>query len=157
LRITLDSKYPNIIDECARAMEVVCPGKHAHVGRRKSACVDVGMYWKHWPCLFPQHGRGRKHERPIRLEEWQQEVVDAGRPWLLRGLTHSDGCRFVARDPSANYVRYSFSNLSADILRLFCETCDALGITWTRSDPRTIAISRRPAVRTMERLVGRKD
>ena len=29
--------------------------------------------WKHWPCLFPQHGPGRKHERPIVLEDWQRD------------------------------------------------------------------------------------
>ena len=26
---------------------------------------------KHWPCLFPQHGPGRKHTRKIELEQWQ--------------------------------------------------------------------------------------
>jgi hypothetical protein len=25
---------------------------------------------------FPQHGPGRKHERPIVLEPWQLEIVD---------------------------------------------------------------------------------
>ena len=45
------------------------------------------------PCLFPQHGPGRKHERPIGLAGWQQEIV-AAYPWdFLRGLLHSDGAR----------------------------------------------------------------
>ena len=30
--------------------------------------VVVQSNWKHWPCLFHQHGPGRKHERPIVLE-----------------------------------------------------------------------------------------
>ena len=49
--------------------------------------------WKHWPCLFPQHGPGRKHERPIVLEDWQRTIVEAHPGPFLRGLFHSDGCR----------------------------------------------------------------
>ena len=50
---------------------------------------------QHWPCLFPQHGPGKKHERQIALEPWQQEIVDA-HPWdFIRGLIHSDGCRIT--------------------------------------------------------------
>jgi hypothetical protein len=25
----------------------------------------VYSYWQHWPCLIPQHGPGKKHERQI--------------------------------------------------------------------------------------------
>jgi hypothetical protein len=63
---------------------------------RRSTLV-VSVYSLHLPCLFPQHGSGVKHERRIRLEPWQQELVDAA-PWsLLRGLTLSDGCAFINR------------------------------------------------------------
>ncbi len=45
--------------------------------------------------MFPQDGPGKKHERPIALEPWQQEIVDA-HPWeFIRGLIHSDGCRIT--------------------------------------------------------------
>lgn len=40
-------------------------------------CHTIQAYSKHWPCLFPQHGSGRKHDRPIRLEPWQREIVEA--------------------------------------------------------------------------------
>jgi hypothetical protein len=42
-------------------------------------------YSKGWPCLFPQHGPGKKHEREIVLREWQQELVDLVPTLLLRG------------------------------------------------------------------------
>jgi hypothetical protein len=29
-----------------------------------------------WPCLIPQHGPGRKHERKIELVDWQRDIVD---------------------------------------------------------------------------------
>jgi hypothetical protein len=72
------------------------------------------MYSKHWPCLFPQHGSGRKHERLIHLEPWQEKLVKQTTE-SLRGLIHSDGCRVIANDRGVKSVRYHFSNRSEDI------------------------------------------
>lgn len=55
--------------------------------------VVVQAHWKHWPCLFPQHGPGRKHEREIRLAARQREIVERHPEAFLRGLFHSDGSR----------------------------------------------------------------
>ena len=49
--------------------------------------------------LFPQHGPGRKHERPIVLAAWQDEVVRAHPGHFLRGLLHSDGAGQQLDDP----------------------------------------------------------
>ena len=75
-----------------------------HPGRRvfrvkAPGCVVVQSSWKHWPCLFPQHGPGRKHERPIVLEDWQRMIVESHPAAFLRGLFHSDGCRVKQLDP----------------------------------------------------------
>ena len=60
-------------------------------------CVTVQSYWMHWPCLFPQHGPGPKHKRPIELAPWQRDLVSA-QPWpFVRGMIHSDGCRATNR------------------------------------------------------------
>ena len=91
LRIVSDSRYPEILDECRRAMEIVMPDNRAYRLARSDRCVEIAMSSKHWICLFPQHGPGRKHERPIRLEPWQQDLVQGGTKSLLRGLIHSDG------------------------------------------------------------------
>ncbi|WP_143028790.1 hypothetical protein [Quadrisphaera sp. DSM 44207] len=32
--------------------------------------TSVETMWEHWPCVFPQHGPGRKHEQEIRPEQW---------------------------------------------------------------------------------------
>lgn len=99
LRISLDSAYPRIIEECSTALEAVFPGKTAHRGARKdSRCVDVSMYSKHWPCFIPQHGPGRKHLRPIWLAPWQEKIVAANRKPFVKGLIHSDGTRIVATE-----------------------------------------------------------
>lgn len=53
-------------------------------------------------------------------------------------------------------IRCFFSNLSADIRRLFCETCDGIGIRWTRSSHRNISISHRHSVAKMDTFIGPK-
>ncbi len=121
--------------------------------------------WKRWPEALPQHGAGRKHTRPIELEPWQRDIVDAHPDWLVRGLIHSDGCRTVNRFtttlPSGRvaeyaYPRYFFTNLSADIRRLFCDACERLGVHWTQSSFRNISVADRRSVAILERVVGPK-
>jgi Homeodomain-like domain len=68
LRIFCDTKYPAIIDRCREAIDTLMPGQHSAVVRKASRCVEVSLYSKHWPCLLPQHGPGRKHTRRIALE-----------------------------------------------------------------------------------------
>jgi hypothetical protein len=64
LRVTLDAVYPGIVAECAAAVAALLPYAAVSVYQRpRSRCVDVGAYWIHWPCVFPQHGSGRKHLR----------------------------------------------------------------------------------------------
>jgi hypothetical protein len=74
LRIVCADAYPELIQRCEDAMAEVLPNKVSRVP--KVGCTEVAAYSKHWPCLFPQHGPGRKHERTIQLTAWQQELVD---------------------------------------------------------------------------------
>lgn len=126
------------------------------------------VYSKHLHCLFPQHGPGKKHRRPIILEPWQQAVVDA-HPWdFIRGLIHSDGCRItnwttrmVAGERKRyEYPRYFFSNKSDDIRKLFTDALDLVGVEWTTlargSDPFNISIARKASVALMDTHVGPK-
>lgn len=132
LRVTLDKKYPDIIFRCREAIDAVMTGQRAAVHPR-TGCVDVSLCSKHWPCIFPQHGPGRKHLRPIVLEPWQQAHVDAATEAFVRGLIHSDGCRVVANDRGVASVRYHFTNHSTDIRDLFRAALDNLGIPWTQN------------------------
>lgn len=157
LRFTLDSSYPGIIDECLEALRVLVPGRKAWRGKRgSSACVDVAMYYSRWSVLFPQHGPGRKHCRPIVLARWQEELLARNHELFLRGLIHSDGCRTVASDRGRRSVRYHFSNRSEDIKSLYCASLDALGVRWTRPSDRDIAVYRQASVRYLDTFVGPK-
>ena len=155
LRIILDEKYPGILSEAERAMQSVMP--FSRVGRvQRPGCVEVGSYSKAWPCLFPQHGPGKKHHRAIVLTDWQREIVRRHPELLLRGLIHSDGCRFMNTGTGWTYPRYSFTNLSGDIKRIFTDACDLLGLHWTKAGSRTIYVSRKADVDRLDRFVGPK-
>jgi hypothetical protein len=161
LVIALDATYPEIVRRCCKAMQHTLPS--ARVRTRRSAAsrlVTVRSYSKQWPCLLPQHGPGRKHTRRIALVGWQQAATAQFPVALLRGLVHSDGCRCTNRVRTASrtyeYTRYFFRNASEDILGIFGDTCDCLGVPWTRSGPRTISISKRVAVRQLDSWIGPK-
>lgn len=162
LTVYLDSRYPRLNQEVAEAMESVMPGKTAHRSLHPTAAmIRVNMYSNHWPCLFPQHGPGRKHDRRIYLADWQQRIVDDHHQEFLRGLIHSDGCRHINRvwhgSKAYEYSRYHFTNASADIRELFCASCDALGIAWRRMNARNISVARREAVAALDEFVGPKS
>jgi len=166
LVITADLFYPRIIEDCREAITLAVPGRRANLTPhpiQRSARIE--SCWTNWPDALPQHGPGRKHKRPIVLEDWQQRIVDE-HPWpFLRGLLHSDGCRtvnrFKTRLPSGRvaeyeYPRWFFSNMSADIRGLFCATCDDVGVRWTQSNHRNISISHRRSVALLDEHVGAK-
>lgn len=56
LRVFLDKKYPEIVDECAASMEATMPSSKVHRLLTPSNCWSVSAYSKSWPCFFPQHG-----------------------------------------------------------------------------------------------------
>lgn len=94
LSIFCNATQTGLIAAAEEAMRKVMPLPNVSQ-RHKTGCVEVKSYTRHWTCMFPQHGPGKKHERPIVLEPWQQGIVDA-HPWeFVRGLIHSDGCRIT--------------------------------------------------------------
>lgn len=165
LTIVQDQKYIGLISECNEAIKSLVEKHHLDVSFQQSeGCIRINSYWKHWPCLFPQHGTGRKHERPIVLDGWQQTIVDQYPDRFVRGLIHSDGYFGMnrVRRPVADemkyysYSRYQFTNESGDIKRLFCDACDRLGINWRRMNRKTISVARRHDVAKMDLIVGPK-
>jgi len=136
LRIHLDTKYGEIIRETTELLERCF--RPAPVGvnvKDGGSCAVVGVYSNHLPCLFPQHGPGKKHERRIELECWQQSSVDAA-PWsFVRGLIWSDGCTFMNRTGPYEYLSYGFTNRSTHIIDLLIETYTSLGLRPSVSRP----------------------
>ncbi|MFG2821380.1 transcriptional regulator [Kitasatospora sp. NPDC048365] len=167
LRIACGNAWPGLIDTCERAVRSVLPHNATH-RVRAPGCTYMVSRSKHWPCLLPQHGPGKKHERPIVLAPWQRELVDR-HPWeLLRGLIHSDGCRianWATRTVGGEvrrheYPRYFFTNTSPDIVRLFTDTLDAVGVGWRAarraSGAVNVSVARRASVALLDAHVGPK-
>ncbi|MFP5352686.1 MAG: hypothetical protein ACLGIB_09005 [Actinomycetota bacterium] len=160
LRITLDERYPGIIEECRRAIGSIRGGV-AHAGIvQRSGCVSVVLGWNHWPCVFPQHGPGVKHARPMTLRSWQLGIADRHPDRLLRGLIHSDGWRgdnrVTVRGKTYAYPRYQFANHSEDIRAIFCRACDVYGVRWRQMKWNTISIARKDDVAKLDVVVGLK-
>ncbi|OIV35416.1 hypothetical protein BIV57_21740 [Mangrovactinospora gilvigrisea] len=168
LAIYCDDHYPALKDLAEAALRAVLP--ECGTGRvQRPGCTEVKSYSSHWQCLFPQHGPGKKHNRPIVLEPWQQDIV-AEHPWeLIRGLIHSDGCRVTnwttkivqGRVKRYEYPRYFFTNLSADIIGIYTDALDLVGVEWTmaaknRGRIYDISVARKASVALMETHVGAK-
>lgn len=57
-----------------------------------------------------------------------------------------------------DYPRYEFINFSSDIIRLFCGTCDRLGLHYTfKSSGQAVFISRRADVAFLDAHIGPKS
>jgi hypothetical protein len=156
LRIKTDARYPGIIAECAAAMAAVMPRNRVLIQQVPSCAVEISSYSRAWPTLFPQHALGRKHRRKIELAPWQARIVERFPRQFLRGLLHSDGCRVLDRVNGKDYPRYLFDQLSDDIRRLFCDTCDRLGVEYTLSRWNTVSIARAGSVALVDSFVGTK-
>jgi hypothetical protein len=156
LRISLDSRYPGIVRETLELLQRSFPHNRAgsHLEGQGSTTV-VWLYCSHLACLFPQQGPGKKHERPIVLEPWQERIIKA-EPWaFLRGCIRSDGCVFINRTGQYRYLSYEFANRSCDIRALFTKTLDLVGVQYYVHQDR-VRICRRDSVQLMAANVGIK-
>lgn len=138
LRIFCANTWPGLTHECVDTLQALLP--HHRIGTvPRPGCTEVVARWKHWPCLFPQHGPGRKHKRRIELTPWQRDIVDRHPEKLVRGLFHSDGCRVTNRVRRTvggtwkyyEYPRSLFSTTSEEILDLLGAALDRLGVRWS--------------------------
>ncbi len=163
LRISCDTKYPRIIEDVTALLEAVHPARpvfHVHA----PGVIVVQSSWNHWPCLFPQHGAGRKHERELGMQAWQWEIVTDRPADFLRGMFHSDGCRaknwtrsLVAGEIKRyEYPRWHFTNESTEIMGWCQQALDLLGVSWRQSRPDTLSVSRRDAVARLDAVIGLK-
>lgn len=164
LRVSCDATYPGIIADITARIEAVHPGAGVcHVPA--PGAVVVQNCWKHWPCLFPQHGPGRKHERVLGMQPWQWQIVEQHPAAFLRGLFHSDGARvnnwatrMVAGERKRyDYPRWQFVNASDEIRQWCCAALDLLEVPWRHSGSCTISVSTRAGVARLDEVIGLKS
>lgn len=158
LRIFCADAYPRIMEEARATMTTCLPNRVSSV--HTQGCTTLVAYSKHWPCLFPQHGPGLKHERPIVLEHWQESAVRSLPRQFLRGLIDSDGSRCLnnvtVRGKRYAYPRYFFTNYSQDILDLFVWACSLLGVVARQNNDHSVNVARRDDVALLDTFIGPK-
>lgn len=164
LRIACDQTQLGTVTGVETVLSAVHPERRTYRVRAPGVIV-VQQYWKHWPCLFPQHGPGRKHERILTLADWQRVIVQKYPGPFLRGLFHSDGSlvknwatRLVAGEKKRyEYPRWQFVNESDDIMQWCRDALDRVGVAWRQSNRRTLSVSRRADVARLTELIGPKS
>jgi hypothetical protein len=155
--------WPGLRDQARIALSAVMPTSSVFSAAR-IGCTEIKSTSKHWPCLFPQHGPGRKHEHKIELEPWQQEIVNNHLGDFARGLFHSDGCRLINRvrrplkggDRFYEYPRYLLSTCQPTYTG--CAARRWTGSGWpggSRSRPRS-RLRGGEAVASLDEFVGPK-
>lgn len=119
LRITCDSKYPQLADEISKGLRALFPrNKVSVVLRRNERCFDMSVYSKALEIYMPwKAGFGSKIEQQAHVPEWIMEdrlFIQS----CLRGLIQTDGCIYNDR----GYMMVNFVNncflLAADAYRM---------------------------------------
>lgn len=163
MRITLDCKYPGIIEETIISINKVFPyNKTSLVFPKDSNCVVVVFHSSRLAEDFPQHGEGFKHDRDIILADWQQELVQLNPKEFLRGLIYSDGSRDVNKVSGKSYPRYQFTNKSEDIFNLCKKALDTLDVPYKTTmkyaaKQHVLSVAKRKHVESIDAFLGPKD
>lgn len=130
LRISIHPEQ-NVIEQLIKdcIIELFPNNKFSYYDR--GSYKEVGVYSKDLLKWFPQHGPGRKHDRDIVLEKWQEEIIKKFPMAFIMGLLHSDGCYFINKVGKYEYPSFQFTNKSSDIMKLFTETLDFISMHYT--------------------------
>lgn len=78
-------------------------------------------------------------------------------PSFFEGASSPNGCRHRRIVAGCNYPAYSFTNHSADILRLFTWACELIGLHPRRTNRVTVSLARRVDVAAIDQLLSQTD
>lgn len=153
LRIALDKKYDKLNEYAKKALEKIFIKNSVGVVYPEG-CINLSVYYRGLPNVFPHTGKGKKHHRPIVLEQWQKDILDPTQ--FLKGLFHSDGSYYLSKGNGY----YNFTNFSKDIIELYKTTCNTLGIDYAEVNYETgkhvINHNKRDTVERMMKIFGTK-
>jgi len=124
LRIFLDSRQDLVIKECEENLKKLFPDNKIAILKTIYNSVIISVYSNFIPIIFPQHGLNKKHERNIKLEEFQKIILISD--FFMKGLFHSDGSFYLSKN---SYPRYIFTNKSKQIIEMFSDCLLEKGIT----------------------------
>lgn len=124
-----DAKYSKNIEEWRENLAIIFPNNIINVKKRtKSNSVDVSCYSKQLNEIFPQSGKGPKHDRKMVLMDWQETIIQEYPEKFIRGCIQSDGCIYHQKVGNYAYKRYNFINKSEDVIDFFLRALNFKGI-----------------------------
>lgn len=135
LRVSLGCEHQDVIDRCLKNLNRLLPNNKINIlCKNKSKAVDVSVYSKTLPHIFPQHGGGPKHLRRILLLDWQESILDKFPEAFIAGLFDADGSEYIHKNRvkgvvTSSYRYFLFCNKSDDICNLFIKYCNLLNIS----------------------------
>lgn len=128
IRIFNDIKYEQDTLEWANNLQILFPENIVSIRKLKSNCKEVKTHSKKLSLLFPQVGKGAKHNRKLIFTDWQMDILKQYPEQFIRACFQSDGCIFTQTVKDYKYKRYSFTNCSEDIIDLFLFCLKQIGI-----------------------------
>jgi hypothetical protein len=97
LRISCDTKYPQLIEKFTSALNYILPESKVYLVKTPSRCVVLNSYSNYWEGILGwKVGHGSKFKQKVRMPDWiwcQERYVKA----CLRGLIETDGSIYYDR------------------------------------------------------------
>lgn len=156
MRIFLDDKYPLIQQEVRENLQNIFENNKVS-DCQKEGCKEIFCYSKKMEFLFPQYGKGKKHQRKISLKRWQHDICCDFPKEFIKGLIHSDGSRYHGDYKGERYDRYQFTNVSEDIRKIFRKYCKKIGVrTANAKGAKNVFINRPKDVGYLDTFIGFK-
>lgn len=118
--------------------------------------IDVNICTSTLSLLFPQHGKGKKHNRDIILTDWQLDVIDPIS--IVKGLIMSDGSYYI--DRQSGIMKYSFSNKSVQLIGILAKYLSELGISfaiYTKLKKTELVVHKKLEVEKLHEMIGDKN
>ena len=118
LRITCDAKYPNLIQEIKKSIQLIFPSNKVSLVNRADTYLDISCYSNQWEKLLGwKVGRGSKVEQNVTVPDWIKDDVELSR-FCLKGLIETDGSIYIDRGyKMVNFVTV-IPSLANDVLEM---------------------------------------
>jgi hypothetical protein len=121
LRITLDNRYPKVIEEVIKNLKIILPENKISIVNRSDNCLDVSVYSNKLTEIIPwEAGSGSKIVQRATIPNWIKSDLNFTKH-CLKGLLQTDGSIYFDR----NYKMVNFTNNIKNLVqdtKIFIET-----------------------------------
>lgn len=113
LRVTCDTKYPNIIKNFVSAIQEVMPNNKVTLVYKKKTCLDISCYSNKWEEILGwEASGGSKFIQKVSVPNWIKKNKTFSM-FCLRGLTETDGSVYKDRQ----YLTVNFVTIIPELAK----------------------------------------